>query len=84
MLGGAVEGIAEGVAHLVVTEPELGKGEHEPIGGGRTALSSRRGSEGRLVGDEGAGPAAGHDGAVGFEFSVGAGDGAGGHVGAAG
>ena len=35
---------------------------------------------GRLVGDEGAGSAAGDDGAVGFEFSVGACDGAGGHV----
>ena len=82
MLGGAVEGMTEGVAHLVVTEPELGKGEHEPIGGGRNALAAfaKWFGVGRLVGDKGAGSAAGDDGAVGFEFSVGAGDGAGGHV----
>ena len=40
LLGGAVEGVAEGVAHLVGTEPELGKGEHEPIGGGGNALTA--------------------------------------------
>ena len=57
MLGGAVEGVAEGVAHLVGTEPELGKREHEPIGGGGNALAAFAEwfGVGRLVGDEGAG-----------------------------
>lgn len=82
MLGGAVEGVAQGVAHLVGTEPELGKREHEAIGGGRNAFAAfaKWFGVGRLVGDEGAGSAAGDDGAVGFEFSVGACDGAGGNV----
>ena len=74
LLGGAVEGVAEGVAHLVGTEPKLGKREHEAIGGDRNAFAAftERFGVRRLVGDERAGSAAGEDGAVGFEFSVGA------------
>ena len=40
LLGDAVEGVAEGVAHLVGTEPELGEREHEPVGGGGNALTA--------------------------------------------
>ena len=54
-LFGDGRGVAEGVAHLVGTEPELGEREHEPVGGGQRAHGVHVVVRvGRLVGDEGA------------------------------